>query len=147
MPSRGLCYPVDAATGKLLDQAAADRKFFETHWTAPGVLEKAGFVFKLELVKPGEGYGLGTRGEYEDRYDFGMGIGYWTKKGASQLDSIYQIVYEGQLCGSNMVRMAANQIIEAQLTSNIKAYMGDVDPETLPLLKPVKGTATRPVWS
>ena len=74
-----LCYPVDAVTGQLLDQTAADRKFFETHWRAPGVLEKAGFVFKLELVKPGEGYGLGTRGEYEDRHDFGMGIGYWTK--------------------------------------------------------------------
>jgi hypothetical protein len=140
-----LCYPVDTASGQLLDQAAADKKFFETHWTTPGVLERAGFLFKLELVKPGEGYGLGTRGEYEDRYDFGMGIGYWNKKGASQLDSLYQIVYEGELCGSNMVQMAANQIIETQLDLNIKEYLGDVDPKTLPLLKPVKayGNAAR----
>jgi hypothetical protein len=144
-----LCYPVDTASGQLLDQAAADKKFFETHWTTPSVLQRAGFLFKLELVKPGEGYDLGTRGEYEDRYDFGMGIGYWNKKGASQLDSLYQIVYEGELCGSNMVQMAASQIIETQLDLNIKEYLGDIDPKTLPLLKPVKayGDAARAALS
>ena len=136
------CYPIDAS-GALLPQDKADQLYFDQLWVSPEILAKAGFVYHPERVIPGKGLGLPSRGNYEDRTDYGTMIGSWKKKGDSNLPELYQLSYDYELCGLPLLQLAAKRSLNAQLASNIKAYRGEFTDDELPLLRPVKDYADR----
>ena len=133
-----VCFPIDPRSGVLLTQEQADQAYFDEHWVTPQTLAKAGFVYHLERVIPGRGYGQPSRGEYEDRTDYGMMCGYWKKQGTSDLPELFLLSHDYALCGDPLLQLACRRgSINAQLTSNINAYKGDFADNDLPLLRPV----------
>lgn len=79
-------FPVDAA-GNALSREAADRLFFDTHWTTPRNLQDRGFVYRPQMVYPEIGFGATSRGRFEDYADFGWMGGYWLR--SDRLDEYF----------------------------------------------------------
>jgi hypothetical protein len=75
-----VCYPLDPKTGALATPDRAAQLYFDEYWATPQTLAKAGFVYRLQRVIPGKGYAEKSRGQYEDRQDYGTMAGYWKNK-------------------------------------------------------------------
>ena len=118
------CFPIDPKTGNLAAPDVATQMFFDEMWLTPAALIKAGFVYKLEKVFPEKGFGHDGRGEYEDRIDYGMMCGYWKKQGKSDLGELFLLTHAYALCGEPLLSLQANNVLEAQLTDNIKLDIG-----------------------
>ncbi len=127
-----VCFPIDPKTGALATPEAATQLFFDEMWATPPTLAKAGFVYKIERVFPGQGQGKVTRGQYEDRQEFGFLCGAWKKKGQSNLGELYLLAHDYALCGEPLLSMLAGERLEGQLTSNIKLFSGDMPAADLP---------------
>ncbi len=132
------CFPIDDKTGELLSPKQADQKYFDEVWLTPHALIKAGFTYHLVRVMPGKGFGLKTRGEYEDRIDYGLVMGRWKRKGNSALDAFHTLCLDYALCGKNLL-LTYNKgtgTLEKQLKENFKAWRGDFTDEELPTTIP-----------
>jgi hypothetical protein len=142
MPGRS-CFPLDPATGALAAPEQAARQFFDEYWRTPQQLRKAGFVYRLERVLPGKGYGQHSRGDYEDRLDYGMLCGRWEKKGNSDLSQLHELAHEDALYAGPFLQLAAKHVVEAQLASNIQASRGDFADGELLMLRPIRDYVKR----
>ncbi len=71
-------FPIDGA-GRPLGEADSDRLFFNTYWVSPRTLQDWGFAYHPHIVYPERGFGVGSRGRYEDYADFGWMGGYWRR--------------------------------------------------------------------
>jgi hypothetical protein len=118
------CFPIDPKTGALAAPDVATQMFFDEMWMTPPALLKAGFVYKLEKVFPEKGFGHDGRGAYEDRIDYGMMCGYWKKQGKSDLGELFLLTHAYAVCGEPLLTLQANNVLEAQLTDNIKGDIG-----------------------
>jgi hypothetical protein len=130
------CFPLDEKTGKLATPESAAQLYFDQRWTSPQTLIKAGFVYKLEHVFPEEGFGVSSAKKYEDRYDYGMMIGYWNNKGSSKLQRIFNLAQEYALYSKTLLGYACRH--SGQLTSNIKIWKGPYQDAELHMLRPMK---------
>ena len=137
------CFPLDEQTGKLATPERAAQLYFDQRWASPQTLMKAGFAYKLERVFPEEGFGVSSAKKYEDRYDYGMMIGYWKNKGGSKLERIFSlaqqyVLYSKTLLGYACRHSGQQKFQSGQLTSNIKKWKGPYQDEDLPMLRPIK---------
>jgi hypothetical protein len=85
-------------------------------------------------VYPEKGFGHDGRGEYEDRIDYGMMCGYWKKQGKSDLGEVFLLTHAYGVCGEPLLSLEANNILEGQLTDNIKLYSGSLPASDLPAM-------------
>jgi hypothetical protein len=137
------CFPIDPKTGNLAAPDVATQMFFDEMWQTPPALIKAGFVYKLERVYPEKGFGHDGRGEYEDRIDYGMMCGYWKKQGKSDLGEVFLLTHAYGVCGEPLLSLQANNILEGQLTDNIKLYSGSLPASDLPAMHTMAEFSTR----
>ena len=138
-----VCFPMGAHATELLPPDQANRLFFDENWVSPQTLRKAGFDYRLERGIPGKGLCQATRGDYEDRIDFGMIIGRWKKKGNSRLDFLYDACRDYALCGDPFLRLGTFNDPEGALVPNLKEWKGDFTDAELPLVPSVKDQIAR----
>jgi hypothetical protein len=127
-----ICFPVDEKTGKLLPKAEADQRYFDAVWKTPQEWTAAGFIYKLERVFPGKGFGHDSAAPDEDRDELGMMSGYWRGMGQAHLDEMLDWSQDYTLCGAPLLELAANQIVSAQLDIDFKQYRANLRENELP---------------
>ena len=122
-----VCFPIDVKTGALLTVEQANQAYFDELWVSPPRLKQAGFIYKLERVQPGQGWGKTppTSGaSSEDRETYGMMCGRWEKKGTSNLSDLIIWEHDYALCGEPLLHLLQNQVVEAQLGIDFKTDLG-----------------------
>jgi hypothetical protein len=132
------CFPLDEQTGKLATPERAAQIYFDQRWASPQTLMKAGFAYKLERVFPEKGFGVSSRKTYEDRYDFGVMIGYWKNKGGSKLDQIFKFAQGYAVYSKTLLMLACKHSLVPQLTSNINVWRGPYQDAELHMVRPMK---------
>ncbi|MCG8528676.1 MAG: hypothetical protein MI748_20020 [Opitutales bacterium] len=80
----GPIFPIDSSSKQALLPNPGMRRFFEVKWAKASDLQKWGFVYSLEQVKPGIGWGSNDAKNYEDYYEFGWFGGYWKMSDRAQ---------------------------------------------------------------
>jgi len=135
-------FPIDGR-GALLPPAEAARAYFDARWLTPAELEGYGFVYKLEKVYPGRGFGASSRGIYEDRLDYGMMSGYWRSEGDSKLHLLMRMDQHFRIGGEYILHLACNEILPAQLAADIASYRGGLPADQLPPMHSVEEYAAR----
>jgi hypothetical protein len=138
-----ICFPLDPKTGALAGPELAAQLYFDELWATPAALRKAGFVYRLHHVLPGKGYGVATRGPYEDRVDFGMMTGCWSKKGKSDLSGIYLLNHDYVLGGAPFLQLGVMKVAATQWTLKFKDWQGDFPDAEVPFKRPVKDYVDR----
>ncbi len=136
-------FPLDHNTGVLATPEQATMQYFDELWATPQALAKAGFQYRLQKVLPNKGQGVPSRGNYEDRLDYGMMSGQWKKRGTSDLPSILQLNNDYALCGEGLLDLAARGSLEAQLAVNFTTWKGDYTDAEVPQLHTIKEYADR----
>ncbi|MGA2497648.1 MAG: hypothetical protein ABSH20_07890 [Tepidisphaeraceae bacterium] len=136
-------FPLEHGTGGLAPPEQATMQYFDELWATPQALAKAGFQYRLQKVLPNKGQGVPSRGNYEDRLDYGMMSGQWKKKGTSDLPSILQLNNDYVLCGEGLLDLAARGSLEAQLAANFQVWKGGFTDAEVPQLRPIKDYADR----
>ena len=131
------------AQGVLASPEEFKQIFFDTMWVAPETLIKHGFIYKLEIVYPEKGYGHNSRGQYEDRLDYGYCIGAWKKKGSSDLSSLYVQEYDYDLCSNYLMFLQGNSSLEVQFTGDIQTYCGSLAKSDIPAIRPMADFVAR----
>ena len=138
-----ICFPLDPGTGALAGSKVAAQLYVDEYWATPARLKQAGFLYRRQHVLPGRAPGLGTRGSYEDRVDFGWMCGQWNHKGSSDIGEIQLLNHNYALGGAPLLQLAASHVVVAQLTSNLQQWMGGFSADELPQVRPVQEYAAR----
>jgi hypothetical protein len=137
------CFPIDPATGQLLSKSQADQLYFDSLWVTRRQLESMQFVITLDTTYPNKGLGHDADPKYEERYDYGTCLGYWKGMSHSAADQFFDWYVNYQTCGDNLLHLAANHVVVAQLQNNFKKWSGTADPRELPPIPPLNEFNTR----
>jgi hypothetical protein len=127
-----ICFPIDEKTGALLPKAQADQLYFDTCWLSPADWAKAGFIYKLERVYPGQGVGHDSARANEQRYEYGLTDGQWKGMGIAHLDQMFEWAQDYALGGAPLLDLAANNVVTGQLQADLPGWRGTLKDMDLP---------------
>jgi hypothetical protein len=135
-------FPIDS-NGNLMSSDQAVRAYFDQRWRTPSQLAQAGFVYNLQTVYPDQGFGMSSRGVYEDRKDYGKMSGYWNKNGSSDLSALMRLEQHYEICGAFLLDLFCSQILPAQLSIDINQWKGGFSQSQLPPMHTINEYNTR----
>jgi hypothetical protein len=121
-----------AGDGSLLTGDDAARAYFDQRWLTPAQLKKSAFVYRLQKVVPGKGFGVSGSGAYEDRDNYGWLAGYWKSEGSSHLEELARLEQHYALCGSLLLELSCRNTLSAQLAADMDFLRGGFDKSQLP---------------